>query len=912
MNKTCRLLSLLLALLLLTGAFASAPPTAYAAGEDEDPVLYSGGCGVDENSDVEYYYFKDGSMVIFGTGAICDYETQSGSLLGVSLTVSTAPWFGTDMSTISNTLNNTKIAVEYGVTRIGDYSFYLPDGYPVRYYLRLTNIDIANTVTSIGKYAFYNQIIQQITIPPSVTHIGENAFKGCSLRSADGIIYYGDPGNLIWDRDGAEDSEFPSGMTVHILDTYADKVADFNAAFAYKHITFVADQTNPYSAVDESIDRNITAYYGSTNSNVFGGAAPFIIVGRFDGKKKSVTYGSNGFASCVYDGTDYYILTDNATGRLNLATRNGTTDKVTGYTTVNDKLELHITHEYIGSNIVKMIYTLTNKSEQNLTDLKVGGTGDIKIGADDKAAIMPLTENNVQTGFYMTSSKNYDKDTQNNYATLGFIGKGVAVGGTPSDATFFYGKVDTNKNQSAAGAKTLVLMPERIFNKNTASESLSQETGSTSANIDTGMSYYWDVASLPAGQSAQYAVLFSVNGVQSSGDQSAAIIADTDENNFYNVTWKNWDGSTLLTQVVKKGETPVQPGFTPTRPRDAANRAGYTFTVWELTDSLTEGGTTYPIEYTAQYSENNLFKGHSLTLDGDIGVNFFVDVSTEQVQKGVTIKFNWNGLYQNRSEYTLTESDYCSENGLYKARCNVCAAEMTDDITATAYFENAAYTKETDSYSVKEYAWEIFTPAAGGPIAELAASDNAQYTKLVDLAEAMLDYGTKAQIAFNHNNSADKYANKDVSYTMNTVTSTMIDNAIKAANNNETKSSMTSGTGDFGLQYYGSSVVYLTKTSLRHYYTVTNQDTYDTQKSTLAGSFTEHTDKLPYIYFELEDIPAAQLDALQEFTIGGHTYKYSVLDYAKSLLGSGYDESANNLGKATYWYNYYANIYFGC
>ena len=45
----------------------------------------------------------------------------------------------------------------------------------------LTRMTIPNSVTSIGNYAFYNcSGLTRITIPNSVTSIGEYAFSGCS------------------------------------------------------------------------------------------------------------------------------------------------------------------------------------------------------------------------------------------------------------------------------------------------------------------------------------------------------------------------------------------------------------------------------------------------------------------------------------------------------------------------------------------------------------------------------------------------------------------------------------------------------------------------------------------------------------------------------------------------------------
>lgn len=899
-NKTKKLISMILAVLIVTGLLTASPVEVFADDAEKDPVLLTGKCGADEaNTDVEFFCFDDGSMAIFGTGAMKNYNTDSQATM--------APWYGYNFSTLGATLFVTKIAVEYGITAIGDYSFYLDDRYPYTNYVQLQNVDIANTVTSIGKYAFYNQKIQQIVLPPTVTHIGANAFKGCSLSADKPIIYNGNPHHLTWDTEGDTDTEFPNGMNVHIFTDYRNDVTELNHKFRYKNITFTADIQNPYAQEGEAYDRNIAAYYSSVNSNVFGGAAPFVIVGRFDGKKKSVTYGSNGFVSCVQMNNNYYMLTDNNTGKLNKVIYNSTTGKATGYSkdAADDiKLQLNISHKYIGSNTVKMIYTLKNTGTGSLSNLKLGGTGDIKIGADDTAAIEPLNEGDKQVGFYMKSGKEYDKSSSGDYATLGFIGKNIPTDGNQSysDANFFYGNVDANKTNSAAGTKSIVFMPERVFEKNNP---LSHETGEFAQGKDSGMSYYWDNISLSAGEEKKFAVLFSVYGAKDS-ESAGAMITDLDENKFYNVTWKDWDNSTLVTQVVKKGETPVYPGATPTRPRDNQNNS-YTFMEWTPTKTENIGGTNYVTEYTAAYNSthNKLFRGHSLTLRGDIGVNFFVDVTPEQVRDGVTIKFDW---YDQHSEYTLHESDYDTESGFYKARCNVAAAEMTDNIHATAYFDGEKYTQEDDNYTVRKYGLDVLDKTTK-EIQDYSTNHSEQYAKLAYLVKTMLDYGTKAQIVFNHNNSEDKFANKDIGYSMSDVNPTAFDNAIKAENGNKTKSDMTSSTDSFGLKYYNTSVVFLSRTSLRHYYTITDKNTYDKYKN--GASFKVYENKPPYVYFELQDIPAAKLDQLQEFKIGEQTYYFSVLDFAKGLLDDGRSTAQKDLGKATYWYNQAANSFFG-
>lgn len=114
---------------------------------------------------------KTGILTISGTGPMKDFEGRWASKSKI------APWFK-----FSEKIN--KVVIEEGVTSIGNFFFtsrYIAHtSWNTEYiYPGVTSVSIPNTVTSIGNDAFKDCIhLKSIEIPSSLTSIGDDAFAG--------------------------------------------------------------------------------------------------------------------------------------------------------------------------------------------------------------------------------------------------------------------------------------------------------------------------------------------------------------------------------------------------------------------------------------------------------------------------------------------------------------------------------------------------------------------------------------------------------------------------------------------------------------------------------------------------------------------------------------------------------------
>ncbi len=165
------------------------------------------------------------------------------------------------------------------------------------------------------------------------------------------------------------------------------------------------------------------------------------------------------------------------------------------------------------------------------------------------------------------------------------------------------------------------------------------------------------------------------------------------------------------------------------------------------------------------------FVSQDLLLSGEIGVQFFVDLSmlneTDKAAAYVTFAISGKGKDSiDKSEFHPDEERKNSK-GYYGFICKVNAVQMADTITATLHYGDNQTIEKT--YSVKEYVvkWDDTTANHPELLAHLDDQDIERYTRII---HALADYGHYVQpfLAsinnFSIGNGEDQYAEMDKVY----------------------------------------------------------------------------------------------------------------------------------------------------
>lgn len=216
---------------------------------------------------------------------------------------------------------------------------------------------------------------------------------------------------------------------------------------------------------------------------------------------------------------------------------------------------------------------------------------------------------------------------------------------------------------------------------------------------------------------------------------------------------------------------------------------------------------------------------------------------------------------------------------------------------------------------------------------------NAEFAK--PLVSALMNYATQAQTYFACNTT--DLANAHVHNNTYTYSDSVTDAAITALDDpNTMATNLKDGVEDadyaairaklgddtdsllfnYGIRYYGSTVVLENETKIRHYF-----DVWDAERIPATATFTINGDdtvveahtvlynnEVKWVYFDSPALAGAELSETVTITFSGHNDKtfsgdYSFYTYAKKALNTT-DNGLKALVRSMYWYNQEADRYF--
>ena len=314
-----------------------------------------------------------------------------------------------------------------------------------------------------------------------------------------------------------------------------------------------------------------------------------------------------------------------------------------------------------------------------------------------------------------------------------------------------------------------------------------------------------------------------------------------------------------------------------------------------------------PVKVKAEFEPDDLgakLAGYSLSLDGDIGVNFYMDLDSE-IANSSTAYMHFtipkNGEPGEQIVYVNKQADETLPYALQKTvkgktyyvfKCNVAAKEVTSQIKAQLIEpENGKQGKEY-TYSVKDYAKYLLEHQDEDP----------KFKKAVPLVKTLLNYSSYAQVFFDKNsdNLASDGLLTDEEKNVSRVTAETVGN--RAYTENITVE---------GLSFESSSLSLKSETTLSLLFISDKPVNFECETNTVE---TEQNGS--YWVARIRNIPSGK--AQEDYTVtikiddqNAGTVTYNPMRYCYNVLNGGTnDQNLINVVRAFYLYTQAAKDYF--
>ena len=355
------------------------------------------------------------------------------------------------------------------------------------------------------------------------------------------------------------------------------------------------------------------------------------------------------------------------------------------------------------------------------------------------------------------------------------------------------------------------------------------------------------------------------------------------------------DLSHTVTFDPANGEEPTQleqlTGLPVTQPDEVPVRPGYVFKGWLQNDSAYNFNqpVSEDITLTADWEASASIKGASLTLDGKIGINFYVYLPEGSISSGM--KAVMSGVEGN-TEVTVNEECLTNQENVYQFTYRLSSKDLDDAVTlhfedtqgqtqSLIYYQTGApVDNNTYSYAIEDYIQTV--------------QDGTYTDELKALVNALQDFGSYSALYFDGVPVGTVHAD-DL-------------NAITADSLSDKKVSISGEDADITLS--GFSLVLDSETTIKLYFKariLLEGKNLTCDEGTLQAD--NYNGQNGY-FVRLDNISAQQLDKTYTVKIGGYTIQCSALSYAYATLYQNKDEVMMNVVKAMTVYSHAAHAYF--